>query len=171
MSPKAESQGVDMVKQSTLGILFSLLGIAHAVADSPGSVAVKKVSCSIELGMLKAPTAYLVAMVQRPGERQCDASGCIETLTVVKVLAAGGGIDAHPTSISLAISTNDRNDASEKSKGTKSVGVYIPARNSKLFALLSETLPANPDVIANYEQAIAVAKAAPAGAPDCSKEL
>ena len=63
-----------MLKPETLGFLFSL-GIAHAIADSPGSVAIKKVSCSIELGMLKAPTAYLVAIVLRPGKRQC-ASGC-----------------------------------------------------------------------------------------------
>jgi hypothetical protein len=170
MAPKAESQGVDMLKQTTLGVLY-LLGIAHAVADSPVSVTVKKASCSIELAILEAPTAYLIAMVQRPDKRQCDTSGCLETLTVLKVLATGGGQDAHPTSISLAISTNNRNPTSQIYKSTKSVGVYIPARNSKLYALLSETLLANPDVIANYEQAIAVAKAAHAGAPDCSKEL
>ncbi len=159
-----------MLKQPTLGLLFCLMGIADGVADSPVSVAVKRASCSIELSMSRAPNAYLVAMVQHPGERQCDGSGCRETFSVIKVLAAGGGRSGQPTSISLVVEPKDRNEAGDHTNGTKSIRVYIPARGNKLYALLSETLPANSEVISNYEQAIAIAKAAPAGAPDCSKE-
>lgn len=161
--------GIKMLKQPTMGLLFCLMGIADGVADSPVSFAVKQVSCSIELSMRKAPNAYLVAMVQQPGETQCDERGCIETFSVIRVLASGGGRSTQPTSISLSVASNNRDDTTGHSNGSKSIGVYIPS--GELYELLSQTLPAIPDVVAEYEQAIALAKTAPLGAPHCSKQL
>ena len=147
------------------------MGIADGVADSPVSFRVKQISCSIELSMRKAPNAYLVAVVQHPGETQCDGSFCIETFSVVEVLASGGGHSTQPTTISLSVAYNNRDDTGGHSNGTKSIGVYIPARSGELYGLLSQTFPAIPDVVAEYEQAIALAKTAPVGAPHCNKEL
>jgi hypothetical protein len=158
-----------MLRQPTLGLLFCLMGIADGIADSPVSFRVKQISCSIELSMLKAPNAYLVAVVQHPGKAQCDGSVCIETFSVVKVLASGGGHSTQPTSISHSVAYINREDTGGRSSGTKSIGVYIPARSGELYTLLSQTFPAIPEVVAEYEQAIALAKTAPVGAPRCSK--
>jgi hypothetical protein len=158
-----------MRSQPTLGLLFCLMGVADGVADSPVSFLVKQISCSIELSMRNAPNAYLVAVVQYPGKTQCDGSVCIETFSVVKVLASGGGHSTQPTSISLSVAYDNRDDTGGHSNGTTSIGVYIPARSGELYLLLSQTSPAIPDVVADYEQAIALAKTAPAGAPHCGK--
>lgn len=158
-----------MLRQATLELLFCLMGIADGVADSPVSFRVKQISCSIELSMLKAPNAYLVAVVQHPGKTQCDGSVCIETFSVVKVLASGGGHSTQLTSISHSVAYISREDTGGRSNGTNSIGVYIPARSGELYTLLSQTFPANPEIVAEYEQAIALAKTAPAGAPHCGK--
>ncbi len=111
--------------------------------------------------MLKSPHAYLVAVIEHSGERKCDERVCIESSAVVEVLA-GGDRSAHLTTINLGFS---KTKADLPSKGRKDVGVYVP--NGKAYLDLSESYPASPDLIAKYQEAIALAKSTPDGSPHC----
>jgi hypothetical protein len=76
-----------MTKQRAVGFLTGFLWISSGVASSETTYAVKEKACSIELAMIKAPHAYLVAMVEHTEDPKCDVNYCLYRLAVNNVLS------------------------------------------------------------------------------------
>jgi len=156
-----------MTNQQAVGFLICSLWIASGVADPEISSAAKKTACSVELSRFKSPHAYLVAIVEGTAQPQCNDNDCTQSLAIVRVLMAGDR-SAQLTSIDVGYSLKTRDNGGHYTKG-KTVGVFVPAPDGKLFWWLTETVPADPTVIAEYEQAVEIVGSSPTGTPHCEK--
>lgn len=125
-------------------------------------------ACSIELSRLKAPHAYLVAIVSNTTPPNCDDIECTASLSVIKVLAAGDQI-TDLSSINVSYSRTVRENGGGYPQG-ETIGVFVPALGGKTYAWLRVTSPASQRETAQYEQAIAMSESpTPLGALHCDK--
>ena len=145
-------------------LLLATIPTRAIIADPVHDYAVRQTSCSIEMSMYRSPHHYLVAVVEHPGELQCREGVCVETLSIVRVLGSGSERDSHLGAIRMSVGIEGK---SKYSKGTKTIGVYVPSADAKFHDLLWETWPAESEIVSRYEEGLKTAIAAPAGAPDC----
>jgi hypothetical protein len=162
-----QRKGVSCMQFRSSVLLFCLISASTSIAESSADYSIRQASCSIELSMYQSPTHYLVAVVEHPGEMQCQGTKCVETLSIVRVLGSGVQRESPLGTIRISFgATNGRPKNEPYPKGMRTVGVYVPDANTEFYALLSEAWPVS-EVVIWYEQGLKAALAAHTGAPDC----
>ena len=125
-------------------------------------------SCVIEMSINQSRDHYLIATFEHLGEVQCDETGCVETLKIVQQFAARKP-DWTKFANTIEVARASKNGAPmlPYRAGLISVGILLPRPGGDLYYFAVESLPAEAQVVAIYEQATKVAVAAAPGAPDC----
>ena len=125
-------------------------------------------TCAIEMSINQSRDHYLIGTFEHLGDVQCDETGCVETLKIVQEFAARIP-DGTKFANTIEVVRASKNGAPmlPYSAGLISVGVLLPRPGGEFYYFAAESLPAEAEVVAIYEQATKVAVAAAPGAPDC----
>jgi hypothetical protein len=150
--------------------LACALGVNAIGAEPMKKELVHAKSCAIERSIYQSQDHYLIATFEHLGEVQCDdETGCVETLKILRQLAAQKP-NGTPFASTIEVLRPARNGAPTLPyrAGLTSIGILVPRPGGELYYFAAESQPADPEVVAIYEEATKVALAAAPGVPDCS---
>lgn len=157
-----------MARTALYIVLTCALSVSANGAEPSKQELIEAKTCTLEMSINQSRDHYLIATFEHLGEVQCDEAGCVETLKVVQQFAARKP-DGTKFADTIEVARASKNGAPKLpySAGLISVGILLPRPGGGLYYFAAESLPAEAEVVAVYEQAAKAAAAAAPGAPDC----